>query len=260
MLGGMAGRRHTEEGCIAERDLGPVLHRSMPERVSGPWPAPRSRHRSPLELQRARDVVVVDVVSTTWRMVGPAGSGGVDEPFDVALRIDDRSLVTPGEDVARVPEPSVTRTSSSIAGILRRVEHGRTPIRVRCLKEPTSAGQGDRRVRRIMPVRHLAQSDVALIDGFADHLAPNAISRPRPVDAYRRDLSQLAAFLRCSGGTCPGRRSTTCGGSSLSSPASGTRARRSRGASARSTPSTGGRSRGRLSPRMPRRSWAGRRS
>ena len=35
MLGGMAGCRHTEEGCIAERDLGPVLHRSMPERVSG---------------------------------------------------------------------------------------------------------------------------------------------------------------------------------------------------------------------------------
>ena len=55
-----------------------------------------------------------------------------------------------------------------------------------------------------MPVRHLAQSDVALIDGFADHLALERHLATSTVDAYRRDLSQLAAFLRRSRRDLPG--------------------------------------------------------
>jgi integrase/recombinase XerC len=55
-----------------------------------------------------------------------------------------------------------------------------------------------------MPARHLAQSDVALIDGFADHLALERHLATSTVDAYRRDLSQLAAFLRRSRRDLPG--------------------------------------------------------
>ncbi|HJY31931.1 MAG TPA: site-specific integrase, partial [Actinomycetota bacterium] len=47
-----------------------------------------------------------------------------------------------------------------------------------------------------MPARDLPQSDVALIDGFADHLALERHLAPSTVDAYRRDLLQLATFLR----------------------------------------------------------------
>ncbi len=55
-----------------------------------------------------------------------------------------------------------------------------------------------------MPARDLAQSDVALIDGFADHLALERHLATSTVDAYRRDLSQLAAFLRRSRRDLPG--------------------------------------------------------
>jgi len=47
-----------------------------------------------------------------------------------------------------------------------------------------------------LPARDPAQTDVALIDRFADHLALERHLAPSTVDAYRRDLSQLAAFLR----------------------------------------------------------------
>ena len=57
-----------------------------------------------------------------------------------------------------------------------------------------------------MPARDLPQSDVALIDGFADHLALERHLAPSTVDAYRRDLSQLAAFLRRNRRDLPGAR------------------------------------------------------
>ena len=57
-----------------------------------------------------------------------------------------------------------------------------------------------------MPARDLAQSDVALIDGFADHLALERHLAHSTVDAYRRDLSQLAAFLRRNRRDLPGAR------------------------------------------------------
>ena len=57
-----------------------------------------------------------------------------------------------------------------------------------------------------MPARDLPQSDVALIDGFADHLAFERHLAPSTVDAYRRDLSQLATFLRRGRRDLPGAR------------------------------------------------------
>ena len=47
-----------------------------------------------------------------------------------------------------------------------------------------------------MTARHLPHPDVALIDGFTDHLALERHLSPATVEAYRRDLSQLAGFLR----------------------------------------------------------------
>jgi site-specific recombinase XerD len=47
-----------------------------------------------------------------------------------------------------------------------------------------------------MASRDLPHPDVALIDRFADHLALERHLASSTVDAYRRDLSQLAAFLR----------------------------------------------------------------
>ena len=47
-----------------------------------------------------------------------------------------------------------------------------------------------------MTARHLPHPDVAMIDGFTDHLALERHLSPATVEAYRRDLSQLAAFLR----------------------------------------------------------------
>ncbi|HET9249462.1 MAG TPA: tyrosine recombinase XerC [Actinomycetota bacterium] len=47
-----------------------------------------------------------------------------------------------------------------------------------------------------MPARDLPRFDLALIDGFAQHLAFERHLAASTVDAYRRDLSQLAAFLR----------------------------------------------------------------
>jgi integrase/recombinase XerC len=55
-----------------------------------------------------------------------------------------------------------------------------------------------------MPARDLAPSDTALIDGFSDHLALERHLAPSTVDAYRRDLSQLAAFLRRNRRDLPG--------------------------------------------------------
>jgi integrase/recombinase XerC len=55
-----------------------------------------------------------------------------------------------------------------------------------------------------MPARDLLQSDVDLIDGFADHLALERHLAPSTVEAYRRDLSQLAAFLRRNRRDLPG--------------------------------------------------------
>jgi site-specific recombinase XerD len=57
-----------------------------------------------------------------------------------------------------------------------------------------------------MPARDLPQSDVALIDRFADHLALERHLALSTVDAYRRDLSQLAAFLRRNRRDLPGAR------------------------------------------------------
>ncbi len=47
-----------------------------------------------------------------------------------------------------------------------------------------------------MAARDLPQSDVVLIDGFADHLALERHLASSTVEAYRRDLVQLASFLR----------------------------------------------------------------
>ena len=47
-----------------------------------------------------------------------------------------------------------------------------------------------------MTARHLPHPDVAMIDGFTDHLALERHLSPATVEAYRRDLSQLAGFLR----------------------------------------------------------------
>ena len=47
-----------------------------------------------------------------------------------------------------------------------------------------------------MAARDLPRSDVALIDGFTDHLALERHLSPATVEAYRRDVSQLAGFLR----------------------------------------------------------------
>jgi integrase/recombinase XerC len=47
-----------------------------------------------------------------------------------------------------------------------------------------------------MTARYLPHPDVALIDAFTDHLALERHLSPATVEAYRRDLSQLAAFLR----------------------------------------------------------------
>ncbi len=47
-----------------------------------------------------------------------------------------------------------------------------------------------------MAVRDLPQSDVVLIDGFADHLTLERHLASSTVEAYRRDLAQLASFLR----------------------------------------------------------------
>jgi integrase/recombinase XerC len=55
-----------------------------------------------------------------------------------------------------------------------------------------------------MPARDLAQSDTVLIDGFSDHLALERHLAPSTVDAYRRDLSQLGAFLRRNRRDLPG--------------------------------------------------------
>jgi integrase/recombinase XerC len=55
-----------------------------------------------------------------------------------------------------------------------------------------------------MASRDLPQSDVALIDGFADHLSLERHLSPATVEAYRRDLSQLAAFLRRARRDLPG--------------------------------------------------------
>ena len=55
-----------------------------------------------------------------------------------------------------------------------------------------------------MAARDLPQSDVALIDGFMDHLALERHLSPATVEAYRRDLSQLAAFLRRARRDLPG--------------------------------------------------------
>ena len=55
-----------------------------------------------------------------------------------------------------------------------------------------------------MPARDLAQSDTALIDGFSDHLTLERHLAPSTVDAYRRDLSQLGAFLRRNRRDLPG--------------------------------------------------------
>ena len=46
-----------------------------------------------------------------------------------------------------------------------------------------------------MTARDLPSSDVALIEGFADHLALERHLAATTVEAYRRDLTQLAAFL-----------------------------------------------------------------
>lgn len=66
------------------------------------------------------------------------------------------------------------------------------------LLEPTDGDwyKGTRRARRIMAARDLPQSDVVLIDRFADHLALERHLAASTVDAYRRDLGQLASFLR----------------------------------------------------------------
>ena len=47
-----------------------------------------------------------------------------------------------------------------------------------------------------MQARDLPQYDAALIEAFADHLALERHVAASTVDAYRRDLSQLAGFLR----------------------------------------------------------------
>jgi integrase/recombinase XerC len=47
-----------------------------------------------------------------------------------------------------------------------------------------------------MAARDLPRSDVALIDGFTDHLGLERHLSPATVEAYRRDVSQLAGFLR----------------------------------------------------------------
>jgi integrase/recombinase XerC len=47
-----------------------------------------------------------------------------------------------------------------------------------------------------LQTRDLPQSDAALIRAFADHLALERHLAASTVDAYRRDLAQLAAFLR----------------------------------------------------------------
>ena len=46
-----------------------------------------------------------------------------------------------------------------------------------------------------MAARDRSRSDLALIDGFTDHLALERHLSPATVEAYRRDVSQLAAFL-----------------------------------------------------------------
>jgi integrase/recombinase XerC len=55
-----------------------------------------------------------------------------------------------------------------------------------------------------MAARDLPRSDVALIDGFAQHLALERHLASSTVDAYRRDISQLAAFLRRTRRDLPG--------------------------------------------------------
>jgi integrase/recombinase XerC len=55
-----------------------------------------------------------------------------------------------------------------------------------------------------MTARHLPHPDVALIDGFMDHLTLERHLSPATVVAYRRDLSQLAAFLRRAHRDLPG--------------------------------------------------------
>jgi integrase/recombinase XerC len=55
-----------------------------------------------------------------------------------------------------------------------------------------------------MAARDLPRSDVALIDGFTDHLALERHLSPATVEAYRRDVSQLAAFLRRARRDLPG--------------------------------------------------------
>jgi integrase/recombinase XerC len=55
-----------------------------------------------------------------------------------------------------------------------------------------------------MAARDLPESDVALIDGFAQHLALERHLASSTVDAYRRDISQLAAFLRRTRRDLPG--------------------------------------------------------
>ena len=55
-----------------------------------------------------------------------------------------------------------------------------------------------------MTARHLPHPDVALIDGFTDHLALERHLSPATVEAYRRDVSQLAAFLRRARRDLPG--------------------------------------------------------
>ena len=105
MLGGMAGRRDPEQGGVAHRDLGAVLDGSVPERVPGVRRSPDLGAGGRPQLECPREVVVVDVGLDDVSDRGPAAASRVDEPLDVALRIDDGGLVASGQDIARVPEP-----------------------------------------------------------------------------------------------------------------------------------------------------------
>ena len=55
-----------------------------------------------------------------------------------------------------------------------------------------------------MTARYLPHPDVALIDGFTDYLALERHLSPATVEAYRRDVSQLAGFLRRARRDLPG--------------------------------------------------------
>ena len=139
MLWGMAGRRDAEQGGVAQRDLGAALDRSVPERVPGLRRSPDLGARRRSQFERAREVVVVDVGLHDVADRGSSGARRVDEPLDVALRVDDRRLVAPAQDVARVAEPLGDHDVE-----LHRPHPmpgtDRWPIRVRCLNVPTPIG------------------------------------------------------------------------------------------------------------------------